>query len=72
MYNISNLIELESFGVYDYIETETGISVVEWWQKFPNIFENLPHWHVSISGKNTQRTIQLEARETLCLKTSQS
>ena len=72
LYNISNLGELESFGIYDYIETDMGISVVEWWQKFPTIFENLPHWHITISGKNTQRIIKIEARETICLKTSQS
>ena len=29
LYNISNLTELESFGIYDYIETDMGISVVE-------------------------------------------
>ncbi|MEE2923835.1 MAG: tRNA (adenosine(37)-N6)-threonylcarbamoyltransferase complex ATPase subunit type 1 TsaE [bacterium] len=72
LYNISNLGELESFGIYDYIETDMGVSVVEWWQKFPTIFENLPHWHITISGKNTQRIIKIEARETICLKTSQS
>ena len=72
LYNISNLGELESFGIYDYIETDMGVSVVEWWQKFPTIFENLPHWHITISGKNTQRVIKIEARETICLKTSQS
>ena len=72
LYNISNISELESFGIYDYIETDTGVSVVEWWHRFPRIFENLPHWHVTISGKNTQRTIKVEARETICLKTSQS
>ena len=72
LYNISNLGELESFGIYDYVETDLGVSVVEWWQKFPTIFENLPHWHITISGKNTQRIIKIEARETICLKTSQS
>ena len=72
LYNISDIKALESFGIYDYIEPDTGVSVVEWWQKFPMIFENLPHWHVAISGKNKQRTIKVEARETVCLKKSQS
>ena len=72
LYNISNLSELEGFGIYDYIETDAGVSVVEWWHRFPSIFENLPHWHVTISGKNKQRIIKIEARETICLKTSQS
>ena len=72
LYNISSLSELESFGIYDYIETDAGVSVVEWWHKFPSIFNNLPHWHIIISGKNKQRTIRIEARETLCLKTNQS
>ncbi len=72
LYNIPDIKALQSFGIYDYIEPEKEVSVVEWWQRFPTVFENLPHWHVAISGRNERRTIEVEARETVCLKKSQS
>lgn len=72
LYNIIEFETLESFGIYDYIEPEDAICVVEWWEKFPTVFANLPHWHVAITVDNNLRKIEVNFRETLCQTKSQN
>lgn len=72
LYNINDLNTLESFGIYDYLEPEKAITVVEWWQKFPALFENLPHWHIEINITEVSRNIHICFRETACLTKNQN
>lgn len=72
LYNINEFETLESFGIYDYIEPQDAICVVEWWEKFPTVFAELPHWHVAINLVNSLRNIEISFRETLCQTKSQN
>lgn len=43
LYNLDTTQELEDLGVYDFTESENGVSYVEWWDKFPDFFSKPYH-----------------------------
>lgn len=62
LYNVKSVEELEDLGIYDYIEPEEGICVVEWWELYPQLFGGRAH-HVEITSKGSQRLIQYSLKE---------
>jgi len=41
-YNIENLEHLERIGIYDVLEAEDNVCLIEWWEKFPEVTQGLP------------------------------
>ena len=59
-YRLQHLAEIEEIGFDDYLE-EGGIAVVEWADRFPQVFPERTHWLRLEASSATTRTIN-EAR----------
>ena len=56
LYNIKEAQELEEIGIYDFLEPDDGISLVEWWEKFPKTFI-APYHFIKIEKKENFRVL---------------
>jgi len=48
-YNIENLEHLERIGIYDVLEAEDTVCLIEWWEKFPEVTQGLPALRLLLS-----------------------
>ncbi|MCO4783105.1 MAG: tRNA (adenosine(37)-N6)-threonylcarbamoyltransferase complex ATPase subunit type 1 TsaE [Candidatus Cloacimonetes bacterium] len=59
LYNLEDPEELENLGIYDFTESENGVSYIEWWDKFPGFFSS-PYHLIEILITDTGRQINTE------------
>ncbi|MCJ8345724.1 tRNA (adenosine(37)-N6)-threonylcarbamoyltransferase complex ATPase subunit type 1 TsaE, partial [bacterium] len=56
LYNLESEEELEDLGIYDFMESENGVSYIEWWDKFPDFFK-APYHSIEIKINDQGRQI---------------
>jgi tRNA threonylcarbamoyladenosine biosynthesis protein TsaE len=62
LYNIDEVEELESLGIYDILEPEDGVCYVEWWKKYESVFK-IPAHHIQLDYSDSGREIQYHKSE---------
>ena len=60
-YNVKCVEELEDLGIYDYLEPEDGVCVVEWWHKFPEVVPQNAH-RIEIQMDSEHRVLKFESK----------
>ncbi|PCJ21234.1 MAG: tRNA (adenosine(37)-N6)-threonylcarbamoyltransferase complex ATPase subunit type 1 TsaE [Candidatus Cloacimonadota bacterium] len=63
LYNLQTEEELEELGIYDFMESEDGVSYIEWWDNFPNFF-NTPYHLIEIQITNEGRLVSFDTIST--------
>ena len=59
LYNVGSIQELEELGIYDILEPENGVCLVEWWDRFPNLFSK-PYYLVKLIKSGQDRILTCE------------
>lgn len=59
LYNLDSEEDLENLGIYDFTESEDGVSYIEWWDKFPSFFSE-PYHLIEILITETGREINFD------------
>ena len=60
-YRLNHLTEIQEIGFDDYLE-ENGIALVEWGDRFPQVFPERTRWVRIAAPSASERTITEEAR----------
>jgi len=58
LYNVTSIDELEALGIYDFLEPYEGVTLVEWWDMFPEIFTESA-WRIHLKKHPKGRLIEL-------------